>query len=262
MSMSHRFQDQIDKELAVHHAEQSDDAFALPRDSFEATHFALASFILPERLKSRLSDEIRSLVKGRSVRRELQLKETAFTQRRMRNVTAEDIRAHDGWTAAVYRSGVFREMLSRITGEAVILCPYDPEQYIITQLEQGDDTHGWHWDDYSFGVIFVVDCPPVEDGGFVQCITGTQWNKENPRVYRAMVERPIRSYELRRGDVYVLRTDTTLHRVHPILRGTRTIVNFAYAAARDLGKEISHETMEDLFGQRQISGAGTRSHIG
>ncbi|MDW6057263.1 hypothetical protein SAZ11_03170 [Streptomyces sp. FXJ1.4098] len=67
-------------------------------------------------------------------------------------------------------------------------------------------------------------------------------------MFKQLVNHPIYSYELQPGDIYLLRTDTTLHRVHPVEEGaTRTIINMAYAAERDLSKEISHETMEDLF---------------
>ena len=165
----------------------------------------------------------------------------------MRNVSAEEIRGRGGWVEALYRSPAFRQALTRVAGEPVLECPYLPEQYIITHLEQVGDTHGWHWDDYRFGVIFVVNCPPVESGGFVQCVSGTSWDKSDPQVFRKIIENPIRSYELRPGDLYVLRTDTTLHQVHPIMDGSRTIVNFAYAAESDLEREISHETMKELF---------------
>jgi predicted 2-oxoglutarate/Fe(II)-dependent dioxygenase YbiX len=49
------------------------------------------------------------------------------------------------------------------------------------------------------------------------------------------------------GDLYLMRTDTTLHRVYPITGGRRVIVNMAYAAARDLARPITHETMDSLW---------------
>jgi hypothetical protein len=165
----------------------------------------------------------------------------------MRNVTAAEIRRRDGWVKAVYESEPFLDALSLVAGEKVSVCPYLPEQYVITRLENSGDTHGWHWDDYSFGLIFVAECPPLENGGFVQTVPGTSWDKKDPRVFEKLTENPIRSYALRPGDIYLLRTDTTLHQVHPILAGRRTIVNMAYAADRDSAKSISHETMEELF---------------
>lgn len=234
-------------ELEKHLLEQPDEKFEKSRKEFTSTGFARVPYILPDSVKGRLAEEINGLLDRRSVRRDLELKQTGYSRRSMRNVTAADIRAENGWVEAVYRSEQFRAALGRVADEEVLVCPYEPEHYVITSLERSSDTHGWHWDDYSFGVIFVVDCPPLEDGGFVQCVSGTSWDKENPRLYRTLVENPIVSNELHPGDVYILRTDTTLHQVHPIRRGRRTIVNMAYAAERDLSKKISHETMEELF---------------
>jgi hypothetical protein len=44
-----------------------------------------------------------------------------------------------------------------------------------------------------------------------------------------------------------MRTDTTLHRVYPVTSGRRVIVNMGYAARGDLTKQISHETMDNLW---------------
>lgn len=236
--------------LSDHLSEQPNSHFAKSSEQFLETGFALVSYLLPGAIRKQLADEIRWLVSARSVRRDLWFKETSGTARLMRNVSAADIEAHRGWIAGLYSSETFLAALSRIAGEPVLECPYLPERYIITHLERSGDTHGWHWDDYAFGVIYIVDCPPVEAGGFVQCVNGTSWDKGDPKVFRAIIDNPIRSYELSAGDLYILRTDTTLHRVHPITEGTRTIVNFAFAAERDLEKKISHGTMENLFCQQ------------
>lgn len=237
----------LDEVIRTHLAGQIEEHFVVSRTSFEQTGFGLSSYLLPDSVKNLLADEIIDLVETCSLRRDVQLAETGNTHRKMRMVAAAKIRERNGWIAAVYKSPAFREALSWVAGEPVLICPYLPEQYIITRLESSGDTHGWHWDDYSFGVIFVVECPPLSSGGFVQTISGTRWNKKNPQVFRKMIDKPIRSHELKPGDIYLLRTDTTLHQVHPILNGRRTIVNMAYAANRDMDKRISHETMEELF---------------
>ena len=46
--------------------------------------------------------------------------------------------------------------------------------------------------------------------------------------------------------VYLMRTNTTLHRMAPIRRGRRTIVNMAFATAGELCSAVSHETMDAL----------------
>lgn len=237
----------VDEHIAAHLGSLPDESYAMSRKSFEELGFGLIPYVLPDSVKQVLSDEIQELVRTGGVRRDLQLKETGNSHRKMRNVNAAEIREHDGWVDAVYRSPALREALSKVAGEPVKICPYLPEQYIITSLESRGDTHGWHWDDYSFAVIFVVEVPPLELGGFVQTVSGTSWDKEDPKVFQKLVDGVIRSHELKPWDLYLLRTDTTLHQVHPLLGGKRTIVNMSYAANRDDGKNISHETMEELF---------------
>jgi hypothetical protein len=243
----------VEELLNAHLEIQADELFARSRRDFLETGLGLAPFLLPDEAKKLISVEVDLLVDERSAYRNMQLRETGNSWRRMRNVGATDIKRHDGWIAALYNSPAFRKALSRVAGEPVLECPYEPERYVITRLERAGDTHGWHWDDYSFGVVFVVECPPVKSGGFVQCVPGTRWDKKNPQVFQKIIDYPIRSYALRTGDLYLLRTDTTMHQVHPILEGRRTIVNFAYAAHRDATKNITHETMEELFRDHHVA---------
>lgn len=93
----------------------------------------------------------------------------------------------------------------------------------------------------------MIDCPPVAHGGFVQYVPHTEWNKNDPGLQQWFVTRPIYSIELIPGDLYLMRTDTTLHRVYPITGGRRLIVNMGYASCGDLTKQISHETMDSLW---------------
>lgn len=239
----------VDDQIHRHLATQVDsEQYWMSRKSFYETGFAMVSYLLPDQVRARLDAEILSLIEGRSVRRDLTFAETSNSPRRMRNVTAADIRQHNGVVRRLYESPALLGALSAAAGEPVLPCPYEPEQYVITHLERPGDTHGWHWDDYSFGVIYVVEVPPTDLGGFVQTVPNTSWNKAKPRVFQHLVDNPILSHALRPGDMYLLRTDTTLHRVHPVEPGgRRTIVNMAFAAERDLRKQISHETMEDLF---------------
>ncbi|MEU6674041.1 hypothetical protein [Streptomyces sp. NPDC046925] len=167
----------------------------------------------------------------------------------MRNVRHREISAHGSVLPAVYRDAAFLKALAIIAGEPVLECPYEPERYVITELRHSGDTHGWHWDDYSFAVVWVVACPPVEHGGFVQCVPRTHWNKADPQLHRQFIGRSIHSFELGPGDLYLLRADTTLHRVYPLTRGRRLIVNMGYASRADLGKSVSHETMDSLWNE-------------
>jgi hypothetical protein len=209
--------------------------------------FVKVSFLASSDIKARVADEVEALIAEHGVRRDLTFEETGNTPRRMRNVRHQEISDYGSVVPAVYSSAAMRSALSEIAGEEVLECPYEPEQYVITELVKNGDTHGWHWDDYSFALVWVIDCPPLDDGGFVQCVPRTTWNKANPQLHRQFVNQPIYSIELTRGDLYFIRTDTTLHRVYPIYNGRRLIINMGYAARRDLLKNISHETMDNLW---------------
>jgi hypothetical protein len=249
VSTQHRTTLSVDEQIQRHLNDHVDsEQYWLSRKCFYETGFAMVSYLLSPEVKAVLDAEILGLLDARAIRRDLTLAETSNSPRRMRNVTAAEIREHNGVVREVYESSALRSGLSAVAGEAVLDCPYAPEHYVITHLERPGDTHGWHWDDYSFGVIYVVDCPPLHLGGFVQTVPNTSWDKGDPKVFQHLVDKPILSYALQPGDMYLLRTDTTLHRVHPVEPGgRRTIVNMAFAAERDRHKSISHETMEDLF---------------
>lgn len=204
-------------------------------------------FLVPDATTRRLAVEAERLVAEHGVRREFAMAATGGTPRRMRNVRQAEIARYGTDVAATYHDPDLRAALSVVAGEEVLPCPYEPERFVITELTESGDTHGWHWDDYRFALVWVIDCPPLEHGGFLQCVPNTLWHKGNPQLHRQFVSNPIHSYELHPGDVYLMRSDTTLHRVYPITAGRRLIVNMGYAGRHDLAKQIDHETMDTLW---------------
>jgi alkylated DNA repair dioxygenase AlkB len=237
-------------------AETSPDDIEWARDDFAHRGFAKVSFVVPNLVKCAVAAEVRCLTETAAVRREMSFAETDHTPRRMRNVTREAIADLGSVIEQVYSAPPLLESLSQVVGDSVHLCPYQPEQFVITRLERDGDTHGWHWDDYSYALVWVVDAPTPGHGGAVQCVPGTVWNKERPRIEEVVAGGPVHTYELAEGDLYVMITNTTLHRVEPVRGSRRTIVNMAYASASDLTTCLSHETMDSLWGHRTL---GSRS---
>jgi hypothetical protein len=223
------------------------ETIAQARIELASRGFVKTSFIVPDDIRDAVAGEVRGLVEGAGTRRELRFKATGDTPRRMRNVRQDQIAAASLLIPAIYGSAALEAALTRIAGEPVLPCPYQPEQYVVTRLEYSGDTHGWHWDDYSFALVWVIDCPPADYGGFVQCVPGTTWDKRNPGIGRALISGPMYSFELAPGDLYLMRTNTTMHRVYPITGGVRTIMNMAFASAADLERQMTHETMDDLW---------------
>jgi len=82
----------------------------------------------------------------------------------------------------------------------------------------------------------------------LQCVPHTNWDKDNPRVEEYLQQNPIRTYANATGDLYFLRSDTTLHRTIPLrTAATRIILNTCWASESDIEKGVTHETMDAMF---------------
>lgn len=93
----------------------------------------------------------------------------------------------------------------------------------------------------------MAETPSAVDGGFVECVPDTVWDKQSPGVEQILRERAVYRLAAAPGEVYLMRARTTLHRVYPIFRGRRTIVNMAFASKDELRRPVSHETMDALW---------------
>ncbi len=148
---------------------------------------------------------------------------------------------------AVYHSEALMDFLSRITRDNVIPNPWEYEKFIINRQEKAGDTHGWHWGDYPYSLIWVLEAPDISYGGLLQCVPHTYWDKEDPKVVEHLVNNPIYTKAHIAGDVYLINEETTLHRVTPLVKdATRIIINMAWARYRDKDRQVMHETFAFL----------------
>lgn len=208
----------------------------------------ITQFIHSDTVKQ-VREEVDRLIKLHSIRRDLTIPSTGHTPRRMNNVDFDTISEHSELLMQIYNDPELVSLLARIVGEKVHICPYDFEKMVITSLQSKGDSHGWHWDDYSFAMIWVLRAPEKEKGGVVQCVPNTRWDRENPSIISQFVTQPIETYYFPEGSVYLMRSNTTLHRVYPIIDASaeRTILNNTYASTTDLSMEVDHSSMEQLF---------------
>ncbi|MGH9157671.1 MAG: HalD/BesD family halogenase [Acidimicrobiales bacterium] len=234
-------------EFAVNARAISSAALTAAARDFHERGIAKVPFLVSRAVQQAVADEVLELAEAYGVRREVRFSETDNSLRQMRNVRRDEIFGRAVAIPRVYRAEALCDMMSTVAAERVHVCPYEPEQCLITRLERSGDTHGWHWDDFSFALVWVVECPPAEDGGFVQCVPRTVWDKHDPSVSRALVTGPTYSIELLPGDLYLMRTDTTMHRVYPLRAGRRTILNMGFASTEDLKRSVTHETMDALW---------------
>jgi len=191
-------------------------------------------------MRSLVRAEAERLLGLHAERRDLRLATTDFTRRSMSVVPSETIAGNSSLMTALYSHTELISLLEAIAGERLHTCPKSDEEFLITRQEQRGDTHGWHWGDFSFALIWVLLAPPVDVGGLLQCVPHTDWDKSSPQINKYLVENPINTYYFKSGDVYFLRTDTTLHRTIPLRDDTtRIILNMTWAGTRDLNREFT-----------------------
>ena len=219
------------------------------RDAFARAAFADITAAIPADWRTRVDAEVTAALDAYGVRRDVRVAATGASPRRYRVASRDLLAEHAPATASFYRSAYLVSLIEAIAGEPIVPVPYVPEELIATRLECAGDTHGWHWDDYGFALVWVLRAPAPTDGAALEYVAGVPWCKAAPGLDVILAERtPVREH-VASGSVYLLRADTTLHRVAPLERSTlRDAVCFSYAAARELSRAVSHETLDAILG--------------
>lgn len=197
-----------------------------------------------------VAEEVEQLLLTAAQRRDLTVASTGNSPRRYDAISRDAIVEGATLIPSLYNSPTLLRWLAEITGEEEIIhVPHEPEEILITRMAEPGDSHGWHWDDYPFAMIWLIDAPPAEDGATVEFIPHTTWDKENPRIEEHLAEHEIQRRNPKTGSIYLLRADTALHRVAPLTRegAVRTVLVLSFATPRDLEREVSHESMEDVY---------------
>jgi len=205
------------------------------RNRFSRDGFIMVRDIVPDAVRARTRAEVLDLLDRYAERRDLYLKTTGNTPRLMSVVRSEFIADNGDLVTKLYQAKSLIHALSQIANEPLLPCASKDEEFLITRQEKVGDTHGWHWGDFSFALIWIIDTPELECGGMLQCVPHTTWNKSEPRIHHYLCTNPISTYGFVPGDIYFLRTDTTLHRTVPLnVDATRIILNLTWAARKDL----------------------------
>ena len=242
----------FDRMVSKHLRALPDQLTSLLTSQFKSENVVQLDHLLPPTLGEQLGEQALGLLEtGTAKRRDVKLAITGDTPRAYHSVGRDDIRKQDGVITRFFESEVVRGYLSSVAGEPLHKVPYAPEEYIVNSQQLSGDTHGWHWDDYTFALIWVVEAPHCMDGGRVEYIVDTEWDKDQPKecLDQLVAEREIRSRYVPAGSCYLMRANTTLHRVAPLNGNSRrTVIVFTYASQSDLtDTSISHETMEEIY---------------
>lgn len=198
---------------------------------------------------SELIEDTITVYKNRLQRRDFLMKQTENTPRNMFSVPERAVTEESRLIAQFYNAESVAAFISEVTQEETRTLPWTGERYVINGLAQSDDTHGWHWDDYSYALVFIAKAPSVAQGGAVECIPDTFWNRENPNIQSILNSRESKIYHYEDGSFYLMKSDTTLHRVAPISDGAiRIAIAMSWCTEVDLSKDIDHQTVYELYG--------------
>ncbi|MRH91359.1 hypothetical protein GFY24_28625 [Nocardia sp. SYP-A9097] len=203
------------------------------RDRLAETGIARLGFLLPHRVKRTLAAEALALVDHHL---DWEGPGQEAPGRHTVDIDSREVVARSQCIPQLYDCKPLRHKLTEVASQHVLPCPA-PRRFTVRRRHHDDVAGRWHWDDYTFALVLVVECPPLEDGGFVQTVAHTTRSRFQSEVYRTLTRNPIHSHELQAGDLYLMRTDTTLHRVHPFAHGRRTVVGMHFASAADLARK-------------------------
>lgn len=246
MTTPHAFAVEALAGLAMHLARFDADALgrSLKRDGVVQLGGAL-----PPALLRGLNQQADDLLTTHGRRIDVRVRSTGNTPRKYISVGRNEVFEHASLIRQLYVSPELMGFFGRVMGHKLIVAPYEPEQVVVNRMDQVGDTHGWHWDDYSYSVVLVLATPHPENGAQVQCVDGTAWDKEAAQVEHYLRTLPVRSLDLSPGSAYVLMGQRVMHRVSPMLQAdTRKIICFTYATEAERELSTDHGSMQDIYG--------------
>lgn len=204
---------------------------------------------LPEQLRADVTGEAEALLRSHGKRVNVLVPSTGKTPRKYVSVARNDVFANAPLIAQLYFDQNLIDFLKQLTRSEVIGSPYEPEQIVVNQMNEVGDTHGWHWDDYSYSLVMVLEAPASHNGAQVEYVDGTSWDKSAANVQHYVDTMPVKSLELEVGCAYLLLGKRAMHRVSPLLHAdTRKIVCFSYATEEERFIPVDHGSMEDIYG--------------
>jgi L-lysine 4-chlorinase len=169
------------------------------------------------------------------------LSTTGYTPRDMDVVMSEDISKNSELISTIYRLPSLRNVLNHVSHAKVYDMPEVNEELFLSRHHKAGNTHGWHWGDYSYALVWVLVAPPIDAGGSLQCVPHTRWDKEDRNVVnKYLEENKISTFHFKSGDLYYLKADTTMHRTIPLTQDKlRVMLNMSWAGYLNANKTMN-----------------------
>lgn len=228
------------------------------KDEFMKNQVVILDKLIPEPLKAGVHAEAKYLLSENGSRRDVaNMEVTGNTPRHYNSVGRDSIVENANLIPAFFNSKVIKDFLTQINNdEKLHAVPYQPEEYIINSQQATGDTHGWHWDDYAFALIWIVKAPKKGDGALIEYVPNTEWDKNDPKncVQKVLDTHEVNTLYVPEGSCYLMKANTALHRITPLTGDSqRIVIVFTYASNEDFKKEITHETMEQIYSKEIVT---------
>lgn len=190
-------------------------------DMFRRDHYLrLPGLVRPEAVE-RLSEEIARL-RALAIRREFAMECMDNSPRKMSTIGGEALADESILIPGMYEDTALVRFISEVFGQDLQTLPDPIERHVINFLHEAGDTHGGHFDDHPVALIVFVESPPAHAGGLIEYVPNADSLAELGGQRSLCAHHEV-------GDGYLLKSDTTAHRVTPLAPGfRRTALNFAY----------------------------------
>ncbi|MFH8411320.1 hypothetical protein ACH4FX_42170 [Streptomyces sp. NPDC018019] len=193
------------------------------RDRFAADGYLPLPALVPPEVLPVIDSEVRRLGKL-AVRRDFSMECTDRSPRHMTTLGGHAIAQDSELIPQLYHDEHLLDLLGRLADVQVVPVSDPLERHVINSLHQQGDTHGAHTDDYPLALVLFIEAPadPTHGGLLEYAPYAIDLSVLQTNAARRAHHRP--------GDGYLLRSDTTAHRVAPLRRPglRRTVLNFAY----------------------------------
>jgi hypothetical protein len=195
----------------------------LRRSFADDGYVALRSFLSPSGLAilRREAADLRRYAR----RRDFLMASMNNSARHMTTIGGHMILRHSRVIPRIYATPELRIALREIVDIELFDVPDEVERFVINYLHEPGDVHGAHFDDHPVAFVMFLEAPPPDGGGLLEMVPDAASLDE-------IEGQHTRRHSHSSGDCYLLRADTTAHRVSPLVRRHRRIVlNMAFASA-------------------------------
>jgi S-adenosylmethionine decarboxylase proenzyme len=158
-------------------------------------------------------------------------------------VRGAGVSEHSRLVRDLYTSRELLAPLEAIAGERLFPCSDRDDALLVTQHCGRGDALDWHWGSGSYALVWIVEAPPLDCGGLLQCVPNTPCAPQKPDVLCHLVGNPIHTYYFRTGQLYLLRTDATLQRTIPLTKDVaRITLSMTWVSKAALDRALDGDT--------------------